>query len=197
MPTHLCMFGCIKCIMIPQLPWFLLSIALIPYPSENPQIHLSVPLNMFYDSKYACGWLMLVWGAFKYRYIHNETCVLSASFKVVDHVAAWDCVITVPVYISLCVCQQIYTACGILWLSRKVCICGWCFMCTVVWAPGFGQDKNFVSTDIFSQSNRNYSVMFSHSCPLCKDQLSVLRLYRQISMILLRSEHSNFIFYLF
>lgn len=109
-----CMFGCMKCIMIPQLPWFLLSIALIPYPSENLQIHLSVPLNMFCDSKYACGWLMLVWGAFEYGYTHNETCVLSVSFKVFDHVAAWDCVITVPTYISLCVCQRIYTECGIL-----------------------------------------------------------------------------------
>lgn len=114
LPIHLCMFGCIKCIMIPQLPWFLLSIALIPYPSENLQTHLSVPLKMFYDGKYACEWLMLVWGALEYGYTHNETCVLSVSFKVFDHVAAWDYVITVPVYISLCVCQRIYTECGIL-----------------------------------------------------------------------------------
>ena len=57
MPMHLCMFGCKKRIMTRQLPWFLLSFALIPYPSENLQTHLSVLLNMFYDMQ-ICMWMV-------------------------------------------------------------------------------------------------------------------------------------------
>lgn len=57
---------------------------------------------------------MLVWDAFEYEYIHNETCVLSVSFKVFEHVAAWDCVITVPVYIFLYV--YVYFSMCIYWM---------------------------------------------------------------------------------